>query len=198
MQQKETLPRCTWAKNELSIHYHDTEWGVPTHDDRELFELIILEGAQAGLSWDTILAKRENYRRAYDEFDVEKVAAYDDEKYTELLNNGGIVRNRLKIASSIQNAKNFIAVQREFGSFDKYLWGFVDNKPLINRPKTNSDIPGFTELSDIISRDLKKRGFKFVGSTIIYAYLQSTGLVNDHLVGCFCSPFYHDSPILQS
>lgn len=187
MQTKQHHNRCAWAKNELAIHYHDSEWGVPTHNDQELFELLILEGAQAGLSWDTTLAKRENYRQAYDGFDVQKVAAYNNEKYNELLENSGIVRNRRKIASSIQNAKQFIAIQQEFGSFDTYLWQFVDQTPIINNWKTSADVPAFTPLSDRLSRDLKRRGFSFVGSTIMYAYLQSTGLVNDHVAGCFRS-----------
>lgn len=177
--------RCTWAKNDLAIRYHDTEWGVPLHDDQKLFELLILEGAQAGLSWDTVLAKRENYRRAFDNFDVETVAGYDDAKHAELLQGAGIIRNRLKVASATKNARSFLAVQQEFGSFDAYLWGFVNGQPIINQPRTIADIPASTELSDRISKDLKKRDFTFVGSTIIYAYMQSAGLVNDHVVDCF-------------
>ncbi len=177
--------RCAWAKNELAVRYHDEEWGVPLHDDRKLFELLILEGAQAGLSWDTVLAKRENYRKAFDNFDPQTVVCYDNEKHVELLRNAGIIRNRLKIASATKNAKSFLAVQKEFGSFDRYLWSFVDGKPILNRRESIADIPATTALSDTISKDLKKRGFTFVGSTIIYAYMQSAGLVNDHLVNCF-------------
>lgn len=178
-------PRCIWAKNELAIQYHDTEWGVPTHNDRYLFELLTLEGAQAGLSWDTLLAKRHNYRVAYDNFDVQKVAQYDDAKYTELLQNPGIIRNRLKIAASITNAQHFIQIQQEFGSFATYLWSFVDNRPIINCRQSPTEIPTSTFLSDTISEDLKRRGFRFTGTTIIYAYLQATGVVNDHIMDCF-------------
>jgi len=179
------IHRCAWAKNDLAIHYHDTEWGVPLHDDQKLFELLILEGAQAGLSWDTVLAKRDNYRRAFDNFDVKKVAGYDDARHAELLQDAGIIRNRLKVASATKNARSFLAIQQEFGSFNAYLWGFVGGQPIINQPRTIADIPAKTELSDHISGDLKKRGFTFVGSTIIYAYMQSAGLVNDHVVACF-------------
>lgn len=179
------MKRCRWAGNDLNIPYHDTEWGVPLHDERALFEFLILEGAQAGLSWDTILRKRENYRAAFDNFDVKKVAAYDDEKVAELLQNEGIIRNRLKIASAIRNARGFIKVQEEFGSFDKYIWGFVGGKPLDNKIAEHERVPAKTELSDKISKDLKKRGFNFVGSTIIYAFMQATGMVNDHLTSCF-------------
>ena len=179
------MKRCTWAKNELSIAYHDTEWGVPLHDDRTLFEFLILEGAQAGLSWDTILRKRENYRTAFDNFDAEKVARYDDKKIAELLENEGIIRNRLKIASAIGNAQAFLRVQDEIGSFDKYIWNFVNGKPLKNSVKDTSEVPAKTAVSDVISKDLKKRGFNFVGSTIMYAFMQATGMVNDHLVTCF-------------
>ncbi len=177
--------RCVWAKNDLAIRYHDTEWGVPLHDDRKLFELLVLEGAQAGLSWDTVLAKRENYRRAFDTFDVETVANYDEVKHAKLLQDAGIIRNRLKIAAATKNAQAFLNVQQEFGSFDSYLWGFVGGQPIVNQPHAIADIPASTELSDHISKDLKKRGFTFVGSTIIYAYMQSAGLVNDHVVDCF-------------
>ncbi|HMJ08490.1 MAG TPA: DNA-3-methyladenine glycosylase I [Pyrinomonadaceae bacterium] len=177
--------RCEWPTNELSILYHDTEWGTPLHDDQRLFEFLILEGAQAGLSWDTILRKRENYRRAFDDFDVRKVAAYGDEKCASLLLDEGIIRNRLKIASAIANAKAFIKVQDEFGSFDKYIWNFVDGRPVNNTLRSSSEIPAKTELSDAISKDLKKRGFNFVGSTIMYAFMQATGMVNDHLTTCF-------------
>lgn len=177
--------RCEWAKNELAIVYHDKEWGVPLHDDQKLFELLILEGAQAGLSWDTVLAKRENYRQAFDGFDPRIVATYDDNKRAELLTNPGIIRNRLKVASASKNARVFLAIQQEFGSFDSYVWGFVDHTPIINAPLSIAEIPASTELSNRISKDLKKRGMSFVGSTIIYAYLQSAGLVNDHIVSCF-------------
>lgn len=178
------MKRCAWAKNELAIAYHDTEWGVPLHNDRGLFEFLILEGAQAGLSWDTILRKRDAYREAFDNFDVAKVAKYSDERCTELLLNEGIIRNRLKIASAICNANAFLAVQKDFGSFDKYIWGFVGGKPIVNRLK-GGDVPAKTELSDAMSKNLKKRGFNFVGSTIMYAFMQATGMVNDHLVSCF-------------
>lgn len=177
--------RCGWAKNDLARSYHDTEWGVPQHDDRKLFEFLILEGAQAGLSWDTILRKRENYRRAFDDFEAEKIALYDEAKCAELLQNEGIIRNRLKIASTVQNAKAFLKVQQEFGSFDKYIWNFVGGKPLDNQRKDLSEVPAKTEISDAISKDLKKRGFNFVGSTIMYAFMQACGLVNDHSVSCF-------------
>lgn len=177
--------RCGWAKNDLAIEYHDTEWGVPTRDDRRLFEFLILEGAQAGLSWDTVLKKRENYRAAFDDFDAEKIALYDDKKCAELLQNEGIVRNRLKIRSAVQNANAFLEIQKEFGSFDKYIWNFVGGKPIINSRKDLSEVPAKTEISDKISKDLKKRGFNFVGSTIMYAFMQATGMVNDHIVSCF-------------
>jgi len=179
------MKRCTWPTNELAIAYHDTEWGVPLHDDRRLFEFLILEGAQAGLSWDTILRKRENYRTAFDGFDVNKVARYTDKKIDKLLQNDGIIRNRLKVASAVSNAKAFLKVQKEFGSFDKYIWSFVDGKPIVNKRKETSQIPARSEVSDTISKDLKKRGFNFVGSTIMYAHMQATGMVNDHLVSCF-------------
>ncbi len=178
------MQRCDWAKNDLAIQYHDAEWGVPQHDDRKLFEFLILEGAQAGLSWDTILRKRENYRAAFDDFDAEKIAKYDDVKCAELLRNEGIVRNRLKIASTIQNAKAFLEIQKEFGSFDKYIWNFVGGKPINNALETSAQILVSTEISDKLSKDLKKRGFNFVGSTIMYAFMQACGLVNDHLVSC--------------
>lgn len=177
--------RCTWPKNDLAVKYHDEEWGVPCHDDAKLFEFIILEGAQAGLSWDTILRKRENYRQAFDGFDVNKVARYTDKTIEKLLLDPGIIRNRLKVAAAVKNAKAFIAIQKEFSSFDKYIWAFIDNKPILNKRKVDTDIPAKTEMSDRISADLKKRGFSFVGSTIIYAHMQATGMVNDHLVSCF-------------
>lgn len=179
------MQRCDWARNDLAIKYHDDEWGVPQHDDQKLFEFLILEGAQAGLSWDTILRKRENYREAFDNFNAKKIALYDEKKQAELLQNEGIIRNRLKIASAIQNAKAFLEIQKEFGSFDNYIWNFVGGKPIINKLKTSSEIPAKTEISDAISKDLKKRGFNFVGSTIMYAFMQACGLVNDHLKNCF-------------
>ena len=177
--------RCDWAKNDLAIQYHDAEWGMPQHDDRRLFEFLILEGAQAGLSWDTILRKRENYRAAFDDFDAEKIALYDAKKIESLLQNEGIVRNRLKIASSIQNAKSYLKIKDEFGSFDAYVWQFVDGKPVTNSWKTIREVPAKTSISDALSKDLKKRGFNFVGSTIMYAFMQACGLVNDHLTSCF-------------
>jgi DNA-3-methyladenine glycosylase I len=177
--------RCEWAASELSIPYHDLEWGTPVHDDRTLFEFLVLEGAQAGLSWETILKKRDNYRAAFDNFDPQLVAAYGDEKVAALLSDPGIVRNRLKIASAIRNAQAFLQVQAEFGSFDAYLWGFVDGKPVVNAWKNLSELPASTPLSDALSKDLKKRGFNFVGSTICYAFMQAVGLVNDHEVTCF-------------
>ena len=179
------MRRCVWPKNDLAIRYHDEEWGVPLHDDRKLFEFLILEGAQAGLSWDTILRKRENYRKAFDGFDVKKVAQYSDKKVERLLQDEGIIRNRLKIASAISNAKLFLKVQKEFGSFDEYIWSFVDRKPIVNRWKETSQIPATSDVSDRISKEMKKRGFNFVGSTIVYAHMQATGMVNDHLVSCF-------------
>jgi DNA-3-methyladenine glycosylase I len=178
--------RCPWCGTDpLYCEYHDKEWGVPSHDDRHLFEMLILEGAQAGLSWIIILRKRKNYRKAFDNFDVQKVAKYNSRKIESLLKNEGIVRNKLKIAASIQNAKMFIKVQQEFGSFDKYLWQFVKGKPIVNNLNSMRDIMPRTELSDAISKDLQKRGFKFVGSTIIYAYMQAVGLVDDHMADCF-------------
>ena len=179
------MKRCTWPSNELAIRYHDEEWGVPLHDDHKLFEFLILEGAQAGLSWDTILRKRENYRKAFDGFDVNKVARYTDKKIEKLLQDEGIIRNRLKVASAVSNAKAFLKVQKEFGSFDTYIWDFVGGKPVVNKWKDTSQVPATSEVSDAISKDLKKRGFNFVGSTIIYAHMQATGMVNDHLTSCF-------------
>lgn len=177
--------RCSWARNELSLRYHDEEWGVPAHDDRTLFEFLILEGAQAGLSWDTILKKRENYRAAFDGFDPGRIARYDGRKIRALLRDPGIVRNRLKIASAVQNAKAFLKIQEEFGSFDRYIWLFACGQPLTNSWRSAKQVPGRTVLSDAISKDLKKRGFSFVGSTICYAFMQAVGMVNDHVVGCF-------------
>ena len=180
--------RCSWATNHLSILYHDREWGVPQHDDRVLFEFLILEGAQAGLSWDTILRKREYYRAAFDRFDPKKIAAYDRKKTQQLLHDEGIIRNRLKIASAIQNAQAFLAVQEEFGAFDRYIWQFVGNKPRVHAWRFGDKVPASTPESDAMSRDLKKRGFNFVGSTICYAFMQATGMVNDHAVECFRYP----------
>jgi len=177
--------RCPWPADELMIRYHDTEWGVPVHDDRLLFEFLILEGAQAGLSWNTVLKKRENYRAAFDNFNAEKIARYGDKKVAELLANPGIIRNRLKVSATIQNAKSFLKVREELGSFDAYLWRFVDGEPIINRRKSMREVPARTEISDAMSKDLLKRGFKFVGSTICYAHMQAVGMVNDHLVTCF-------------
>ncbi len=179
------ISRCPWPVDELYQKYHDTEWGAPLHDDRALFEFLILEGAQAGLSWHTVLKKRENYRAAYDEFDPEKVARYTPAKIAKLLANPGIIRNKLKIASSVQNARAFLKVQEEFGSFDKYIWGFVNGRPIVNHPRLMKDVPARTSESDALSKDLKQRGFNFVGSTICYAHMQATGMVNDHLVHCF-------------
>jgi len=180
-----TVTRCEWAKGELYEAYHDQEWGVPVHEDRVLFEFLILEGAQAGLSWITILKKRENYRRAFDDFDASKIAHYDQRKVHQLLNNPGIVRNRLKVESTIANAKAFLAVRAEFGSFDKYIWQFVGGKTLRRKRDLASQAPTRTAESDAMSRDLLKRGFKFVGSTICYAYMQAVGMVNDHAPNCF-------------
>jgi DNA-3-methyladenine glycosylase I len=174
--------RCGWARNELAIRYHDEEWGVPVHDDRTFFEFLILEGAQAGLSWDTILRKRENYRKAFAGFDPAKVARFDGRQQAKLLLDPGIVRNRLKVAASVENARAFLKVQEEFGSFDAYIWRFVEGKPKVNAGKT---VPATTAESDAMSKDLRKRGFRFVGSTICYAFMQATGLVNDHAVACF-------------
>ena len=178
--------RCEWARGDpLSIDYHDNEWGVPEHDDRKLFEFLILEGAQAGLSWLTILRKRQNYREAFDQFDARKIAEYDRSKLEDLLSNRGIVRNRLKLEAAIQNAKAFLAVQGEFGSFDAYIWQFVGGEPRKNAWKTVKEIPSKTTESDAMTRDLTERGFKFVGSIICYAFMQATGMVNDHTVDCF-------------
>ena len=178
------MPRCAWATTKPAISYHDEEWGVPVHDDRVLFEFLILEGAQAGLSWNTILKKRENYRKALDGFRPEKIARYGKRDVQRLLGNDGIVRNRLKIAATIENAKRFLEVKREFESFDAYLWSFVGGKPIQNRWRTLADVPARTAASDVMSRDLLRRGFKFVGSTICYAFMQAIGMVNDHLVTC--------------
>jgi DNA-3-methyladenine glycosylase I len=182
----QSLIRCEWVGTDpLSIAYHDQEWGVPVHDDRKLFEFLILEGMQAGLSWMTILRKRENFRAAFDEFDPVRIAGYDQEKFDELLNNPGIIRNRLKIKAASQNAGAFLAVQDEFGSFDAYMWQFVGGKPIVNSWLKMSEIPVQTEESVLLSKDLKKRGFNFVGPTIVYAHMQATGMVNDHTTDCF-------------
>ena len=178
--------RCEWSTSEqIYIDYHDKEWGVPVYDDRQLFEMIILDGAQAGLSWLTILKKRDNYRKVFDNFDAKKVAKYDSKKFDELMNNPGIIRNKLKIKSAIDNAKHFLEVQKEFGSFSNYIWQFVGDKPIVNKWKTLKEIPAKTKESDEMSKDLKKRGFKFVGSTICYAFMQAAGMVNDHTMDCF-------------
>ena len=176
--------RCGWAKGEKDILYHDTEWGVPSHDDGYIFEMLILEGFQAGLSWNTILQKRENFKKAFDNFDYMKISEYDETKLNELLQNQGIIRNRLKINSTVTNARAFMKVQEEFGSFAKYIWNFTDNKRIINKWKELSEVPATSELSDKISKDLKKRGFKFIGSTIIYSFLQAIGIIDDHLMSC--------------
>ncbi|HXR59649.1 MAG TPA: DNA-3-methyladenine glycosylase I [Burkholderiales bacterium] len=178
--------RCGWARNPLAIRYHDREWGVPVRRDRKLFEFLILEGAQAGLSWDTILAKRENYRRAFDGFDPGKIKKYGKKKKRQLMQNPGIVRNRLKIEAAVVNARLFLALQKEYGSFSRYVWSFVGGKPLKNRRRSLKTVPARTPVSDALSKDLKRRGFKFVGSTIMYAFMQAVGMVNDHTVDCFC------------
>ena len=176
--------RCGWAKGEKDILYHDTEWGVPSYDDGYIFEMLILEGFQAGLSWNTILQKRENFRKAFDNFDYKKIAKYDEKKLNELMQNEGIIRNNLKINSTVTNAVSFMKIQKEFGSFSDYIWGFTDKKRIINKWKDLSEVPATTELSDKISKDLKKRGFKFIGSTIIYSFLQAIGIIDDHLASC--------------
>lgn len=180
-----SLVRCHWAQNELNIPYHDEEWGVPVHDERKWFEFLILEGAQAGLSWDTILRKRARYREVFDGFDPAKVARYDKTKVRELLQDAGIIRNKLKINAAIENAQAFLKVQEELGSFDGYVWRFVDGRPKQNAWKTHKRVPAKTPQSDALSKDLQKRGFRFVGSTICYALMQATGMVNDHIVSCF-------------
>ena len=187
MPQSAPKTRCGWAAGDDMVAYHDAEWGVPVHDDRTLFEFLILEGAQAGLSWSTILRKRENYRKAFDRFDARKIASYDDRKVTALLANEGIVRNRLKIGSTIGNAQAFLAARDEFGSFDEYIWRFVGGRPRQNRWRGMEEVPARTPESDAMSKDLAKRGFRFVGSTICYAFMQATGMVNDHLTSCFRS-----------
>src|SRR6478609_5610080 len=177
--------RCGWAVSEAMIRYHDAEWGVPQHDDQVLFEFLILEGAQAGLSWETILRKREAYRKAFAQFDPKKVARFDAKKIESLMANEGIVRNQLKVEAAVKNARAFLEVQKEFGTFDAYVWKFVGGEPRLNRPRTMKDVPATTPESDAMSKDLKKRGFTFVGSTICYAFMQATGMVNDHAVNCF-------------
>ena len=179
------MERCEWAKEEPNLSYHDKEWGRPQHDDQKLFEFLILEGAQAGLSWTTILNRREGYRKAFSDFDASKVSKYTQKRIEKLLQDESIIRNRLKITSAINNAKHFLKVQEEFGSFDKYLWGFVNHKPIKNKFKRLSDLPASTEISEKLSKDLKKRGFTFVGPTICYALMQAIGMVNDHTSGCF-------------
>ena len=186
MQANAKLVRCPWPVDDpLMIEYHDTEWGVPVHDDHKIFEFLILEGMQAGLSWSTILHKRENFRKAFDNFNVEKVARYDRRKIGSLLTNAGIIRNRLKIEAAVTNARQFIKVQEEFGSFDRYVWQFVGGEPVVNRRRTAKGVPARTKESDAMSEEMRKRGFKFVGSTICYAHMQAAGMVNDHMVTCF-------------
>lgn len=180
------LNRCSWSlKDQLYKDYHDNEWGTPLHDDTRLFEMLNLEGAQAGLSWYTVLTKRENYRKAFDNWDAAKIARYTDKKIEKLLQDPGIIRNKLKVNATVSNAKAFLAVQKEFGSFDNYIWQFVSHKPIVNHFKSLSEVPAKTDISDAMSKDLLKRGFKFVGSTICYAYMQATGMVNDHVMSCW-------------
>ena len=185
MQEPDGLTRCWWARNELAVRYHDEEWGVPLHDDHAIFEFIVLEGAQAGLSWDTILRKRERYREVFDQFDPEAVARYDEAKVAQLLADPGIIRNKMKINAAIQNARAFLDVRDEFGTFDAYIWRFVDGRPIVNAWRTLAEIPARTAESDAMSKDLKRRGFAFVGSTICYAFMQAVGMVNDHTTDCF-------------
>ncbi|WP_417611250.1 DNA-3-methyladenine glycosylase I [Owenweeksia hongkongensis] len=180
------INRCGWLNNDpLYIKYHDEEWGVPVHDEQKMFEFLLLETFQAGLSWFTILKKRESFREAFAQFNYKKIAQFNDEDFDRLMNDSGIIRNKLKIRAAINNAQRFMEVQKEFGSFCKYIWGFVDHKPIINKPKTLKDVPATSPISDALSKDLKKRGFKFVGSTTIYAHMQACGMVNDHTVDCF-------------
>ncbi|MES2519981.1 MAG: DNA-3-methyladenine glycosylase I [Bacteroidota bacterium] len=179
--------RCGWVSDDLAyIHYHDHEWGVPLHDDDRLFEFLILEGFQAGLSWITILRKRENFRKAFDNFNALKIVKYDSKKIEELMQNAGIIRNRLKITGTITNARLFLEIQKEFGTFDKYIWQFTEGQTIDNQRNTHRDIPNSTAVSDAMSKDLKKRGFKFIGTTICYAFMQATGMVNDHIINCIC------------
>jgi DNA-3-methyladenine glycosylase I len=188
--------RCAWARSPLMMQYHDEEWGTPLHDDQQLFEFLVLEGAQAGLSWETVLKKRAQYRLAFDHFDATAIAAYDQRKVEELLANANIIRNRLKIAAAIQNAKSFLAIQQQYGSFATYIWQFVNGQPRINRWNTLSELPTRTIESDAMSKALKKRGFTFVGSTICYAFMQATGMVNDHTIDCFRYPrLNHPEPV---
>lgn len=180
------ITRCAWCeKDDLYRNYHDQEWGKPIYDDETIFEFLILESFQAGLSWYTILAKRENFRAAFDQFDYQKIAQYSEDKVEKLIQNAGIIRNRLKILATINNAQKFMEVQKEFGSFSKYIWGFVNHEPIVNRPKTLKEVPATTEISDALAKDLKKRGFKFMGSTVLYAHMQATGMVNDHVEDCW-------------
>jgi DNA-3-methyladenine glycosylase I len=179
--------RCSWAGTDpLYVEYHDTEWGVPVHDDQKLFEFLVLESAQAGLSWITILRKRENYRKAFAGFDPKKVARFNEKKVATLLQNAGIIRNNLKIRAAINNAQRFLEIQKEFGSFAKYMWGFVDHKPLQNKRGPKNKVPATTDISDAFAKDMKARGFKFLGSTVLYAHMQAVGMVNDHIVSCHC------------
>jgi DNA-3-methyladenine glycosylase I len=187
------LIRCAWARSPLMTRYHDEEWGVPLYNDQQLFEFLILEGAQAGLSWETVLKKRAHYRAAFDQFDAARIAAYDQRKIDELLANENIIRNRLKIAAAIQNARAFLAIRSEYGSFASYIWQFVGGQPRTNARHTLAEIPAQTPESDAMSKALKKRGFTFVGSTICYAFMQATGMVNDHLTDCFRYPFVHNA-----
>ena len=181
------MERCNWVTTDpLYIKYHDEEWGKPVYDDETIFEFLVLEAFQAGLSWITILKKRENFREAFDHFNYQKIATYTDEKIEELMNNAGIVRNRLKILATIYNAQRFMEIQQEFGSFSTYIWGFVNGKPMVNTFKTIQEVPATTDISDALAKDLKKRGFKFLGSTVMYAHMQATGMVNDHIVSCVC------------
>lgn len=181
------ITRCSWCeKDDLYRNYHDNEWGKPIFDDETIFEFLVLESFQAGLSWYTILKKRENFKRAFDDYDYKKIAEYQQEKIDELLLDAGIIRNKLKIFATISNAQNFMKVQKEFGSFSKYIWGFVAGKPIDNQPKSLKDVPATTEISDALAKDLKKRGFKFLGSIVVYAFMQATGMVNDHVMDCHC------------
>ncbi len=181
-----TKNRCLWpGEDTLYLSYHDKEWGVPVYDDRKIFEFLTLETFQAGLSWITVLRKRENFKKAFDDFDYQKIAQYDQSKFDELINNTGIIRNKLKIKAAISNAQAFMQVQKQFGSFSDYIWAFVNHKPIVNHWQTEAEVPANTPLSDKISKDLKKRGFKFVGTTVVYAHMQATGMINDHIIGCF-------------
>ena len=179
--------RCAWCeKDDLYRNYHDEEWGKPVYDDETLFEFLVLESFQAGLSWYTILVKRESFRTAFEDFNFQKISNYSENEIEELMNNAGIIRNKLKILATINNAQHYLKIQKEFGSFSKYIWNFVDGKPIVNRPKTLKEVPATTAISDALAKDLKKRGFKFLGSTTVYAFMQATGMVNDHVVDCYC------------